>query len=120
MQPWSCNILNKIGDGCGCFVGVDEETVSTFVLRWARILVRVKGRSLPKYAEVDDDSYIFLVQLWWKISPCVGKKRGDRVSQKSAETEVREELHGASRVIERVERKGKRCDRASGKKGEEG
>ena len=49
---WSHSILKKIGDGCGGFIAVDKVTASSSELFWARILVRVEGRALPKSVEI--------------------------------------------------------------------
>ena len=40
-------------------MGLDQEPFSALVLGWARILVRVNGRSLPKTVEVEEGSYKF-------------------------------------------------------------
>ena len=40
-------VFKKIGDECGGFVGVDEDTTLMTNLLWARILVHPVGSSLP-------------------------------------------------------------------------
>ena len=72
------------------------------MLRWARILVRVNGRSLPKTVEVKDGSCKFSLQLWWEIPPYVKKLQEARVSLRSSSPEVKDEVCGASRAIKRV------------------
>ena len=58
---WSRNVLKKIGDECGGFITVDEDTTSLVELLWARILVKCKGRDTPKIAEVTAGSRSFLL-----------------------------------------------------------
>ena len=103
---WSCNILKKIGDGCGGFIELEEESFSALVLSWATILVRVNSRRLPQSIEVED-GFCSSLHLWWEIPPCVGKLKGVRVSSKCAETEVRDDLHDVSCMTERVARGGR-------------
>ena len=69
---WSCNILKKIGDGCGGFIELEEESFSALVLSWATILVRVNSRRLPQSIEVED-GFCSSLHLWWEIPPRVGK-----------------------------------------------
>ena len=63
---WNQNVLKKIGDECGGFITVDEDTSSLVELFWARILVKCKGRDTPKTAEVRAGSRSYLLQLWWQ------------------------------------------------------
>ena len=56
---WSKNILKKIEDSCGDYMGLDQKSFLALVLCWARILVRVNGRRLPKTVEVEDGSCKF-------------------------------------------------------------
>ena len=45
---WSRYILKRIGDGCGGFLAMDEDTVFLSELRWARIRVKCDGSVFPK------------------------------------------------------------------------
>ena len=40
---WSRYILKRIGDGCGGFLVMDEDTAFLSELRWARIKVKCDG-----------------------------------------------------------------------------
>ena len=40
-------MFKRIGDGCRGFVAVDEDTVSSSELQWARILVKRADREFP-------------------------------------------------------------------------
>ena len=69
---WNQNVLKKIGDECGGFITVDEDTSSLVELLWARILVKCKGRDTPKTAEVRAGSRSYLLRLWWELPPELG------------------------------------------------
>ena len=47
LHLWSRKVFKKIGDGCGVFITKDEDTTCMAELQWARILVKLDGRSLP-------------------------------------------------------------------------
>ena len=47
LHLWSREVFIKIGNCCGGFVAVDEGSVNSVQIQWARILVRLNGRSLP-------------------------------------------------------------------------
>ena len=47
LHLWSREVLIKIGDCCGGFLEVDEGAENAVQMQWARILVRLNGRSLP-------------------------------------------------------------------------
>ena len=49
---WNQNVLKKIGDECGGFIEVDENTDFLAELLWARILVKHTERDNPKPVEV--------------------------------------------------------------------
>ena len=64
---WSRLILRKIGDGCGGFLVVDEDTTFMANLRWARIRVMWDGKSYPQFVEVSVGPKRYEIQLWWEI-----------------------------------------------------
>ena len=66
---WNRKVLKKIGDECGGFIAVDEDTTSLAELLWARILVKCKGRDTLETAEVMAGSRSYLRQLWWEFPP---------------------------------------------------
>ena len=61
--------MEKIGDACGGFLAVDEETDELGELGWARILVRWKKPEPPSTVEVAYGGTRFRMQLWWELSP---------------------------------------------------
>ena len=66
---WSRKIMEKIGDACGGFLAVDEETERLDELGWARILVKMKKPDLPNTLEVALRGGSYRMQLWWELSP---------------------------------------------------
>ena len=46
LHLWNCEVFKLIGDGCGGFFAVDENTNSMAELQWARSLVKLVGRDL--------------------------------------------------------------------------
>ena len=64
---WNRKVLKKIGNECGGFIAMDEDTTSLVELLWARILVKCKGKDTPKTAEVRAGSISYLLQLWWEF-----------------------------------------------------
>ncbi|RVW39325.1 hypothetical protein CK203_102511 [Vitis vinifera] len=72
LHLWSREVFKRIGDCCGGFVAVDEETTLFSQLQWARILVKDSGMKWPGSMQM------------------------------RSEWEVRDEGGGASRVESRV------------------
>ena len=69
MHLWSRLILRQIGDNCGGFLVVDEDTTFMADLRWARIQVMWDGKSYPRFVEVSVGPKRYEFQLWWEIQP---------------------------------------------------
>ena len=69
MHLWSRKILDKIGDDCGNFLVIDEDTDMLTELCWARVLVKL-GKSEPlNIVEVMVGGTRFRIQLLWELSP---------------------------------------------------
>ena len=66
---WSRSVMEKIGDACGGFLAVNEETDELGELGWARVLVRLKKPEHSNIVEVAYDGTTFRMQLWWELSP---------------------------------------------------
>ena len=47
LHLWGRSLFRKFGDSCGRFVAVDENTVERQNLKWARILVEIRGWEHP-------------------------------------------------------------------------
>ena len=98
---WSRKVLRKIGDCCGGFLAVDEDTAFLIDLKWARIKVKWGGRDLLRLVEMTCGSFCFLIQLWWEVSPCLDTEFTSRrlVEEKIPRGEEGEEgAHAGGRV----------------------
>ncbi|RVX16454.1 hypothetical protein CK203_005910 [Vitis vinifera] len=69
LHLWSREVFKLIGDGCGGFIAVDENTDAMADLQWARMLVKVVSKDLPTSVQIVVGSGCFLVQLWWETPP---------------------------------------------------
>ena len=69
LHLWSHLILKRIGDKCGGFDAVDENTARMIDPRWARIRVKWDGASNPRSVVVFEDDKSFVIQLWWEFQP---------------------------------------------------
>ena len=69
LHLWSRLVFKKIGDECGGFVAVDEDTTLMTNLHWARILVHPVGSSLPSSLQLVMGKTSFFLQFWWEALP---------------------------------------------------
>ena len=60
---WSPEILKRVGDECGGFITVDEQTKSMGELQWTKILVRLRGEFRPSVLEIEVEEEICAVSL---------------------------------------------------------
>ena len=97
---WSRTVMEKIGDACGGFLAVNEETDKLGELGWARILVKMKKPEPPNTVEVAVGGVRFRMQLWWELSP--QHTTDSNTEQKRNPSSYRDD-EGVSRAWERVE-----------------
>lgn len=71
LHLWSREVFKKLGNCCGVFVAMDEDTAHFSQLQWAKVLVKADGRVLPNLLQVVDDLTCFAIQLWY----CLGSHR---------------------------------------------
>ena len=64
---WDRDILKRVGEECGGFLAVDNQTEKLEELQWARILVKVNGDELPSAVEIWVDERCYVLTLWWEI-----------------------------------------------------
>ena len=95
---WSPMILKRVGDKCGGFITVDEQTKTMGELQWARILVKSRGEVKPSVLEIEVEEEVYALSLWWECRPVLRRKRREEVGRKSVE--VRGD--SASRAEQRV------------------
>ena len=62
-------MFKRIGDGCGGFVAVGEDIVSSSELQWAQILVKRTDREFPNFAHIVVGLRCYSFQLWWESLP---------------------------------------------------
>ena len=97
---WSRKVMEKIGDACGGFLAVDEETDRLGELGWARILVKPKKPDLPNTVEVALSGVRFRMQLWWELPPLLMTVSS---SERKKNPRSYRDDEGVSRAGERVE-----------------
>ena len=95
---WSQEILRKIGDACGGFFAVDEDTAKFKELKWARLLVRSEGLEWPNSLQVAVGSVCYSLQLWWEVKPGLTAVVPATRNEMGNEREVRDEGEGDSRA----------------------
>ena len=100
LHLWSHPILKRIGDKCGGFDAVDENTELLNDPRWARIRVKWDGSSSPGSMIVSEGDRNFAIQLWWELQPQMMWE--NRLSKPRRDTGTREEGDVYPRAIERV------------------
>ena len=103
LHLWSREVFKRIGDCCGGFVAVDEETALFSQLQWARILVKDSGMKWPGSMQVEAGNSRWELCLWWEAIPRVLQARSCSWMQTRSEWEVRDEGGGASRTESRVQ-----------------
>ena len=102
LHLWSRDVFKSIGDYCGGFVAVDEDTALFSQLQWARILVKNSGMKRPGTMEVEAGNTRWELCLWWEAIPRVLQDGSCLRMQRRSEWEVRDEGGGASRAESRV------------------
>ena len=64
LHLWSREVFKRIGECCGGFVAVDEETVFFSQLQWAWILVKASGKKWPGSLQVVARNTSWELSLW--------------------------------------------------------
>ena len=52
LHLWKPEILRKLGDACGGFVALDKNTKMKTEVKWARMLIKVVGKSRPSVVNI--------------------------------------------------------------------
>ncbi|KAG5556986.1 hypothetical protein RHGRI_007290 [Rhododendron griersonianum] len=68
---WDSEVFREIGDFCGGFVRVDDNTRRRDNLRWARIAIRVAPEMIPAKVKVAMGGWVFDLPLWVEKGPLV-------------------------------------------------
>ena len=95
---WSPEILKRVGDECGGFITVDEQTKTMGELQWARILVRSRGEIKPSVLEFEVEEEVYAVSLWWECRPVLRRNRRQEAGRHSSEVRGEEVSRAEQRV----------------------
>ena len=90
LHLWSREVFKSIGERCGGFIAVDEDTAFFSELQWARILVKAPGKIKQGTLQVIAGKCCWTVSLWWENPPWF--------SEVVERREVRDEGRGESRA----------------------
>ena len=96
---WSPEILRRVGDVCGGFITVDENTRSMRDLLWARILVKWREEARPSVLEIEGEEESYVVSLWWECWPVLRRKCRDEVDHHNREVRGEEDSRAGQRVM---------------------
>ncbi|RVW26082.1 hypothetical protein CK203_112550 [Vitis vinifera] len=69
LHLWSREVFKSIGERCGGFIAVDEDTAFFSELQWARILVKAPGKIKQGTLQVIAGKCCWTVSLWWENPP---------------------------------------------------
>ncbi|KAG5544182.1 hypothetical protein RHGRI_016810 [Rhododendron griersonianum] len=69
LHLWDFEVFREIGDHCGGFLYVDEDTRQQAHLRWARIAVWAPPENIPATVKIAMGSWLFEVTLWVEKGP---------------------------------------------------
>ena len=103
---WNRDILSKVGEACGGFLGMDVKTERMEELQWARIRVRRIEEKNPNMVEIWVGKMCYSLTLWWETRPTLSMSpTGEKGKSVVTEGEVEGEAHS---------REGKRVKEAKG------
>ena len=63
LHLWGKALFKRLGEACGRFVTVDEDTMERRNLQWARVLVGIRRWKIPSLLQVVVGTSVFAVQL---------------------------------------------------------
>ena len=106
LHLWSREVLQKIGDGCGGFVALDDDIAMLSHLQSARILVRSCGRVKPGSLQVVVGASSFSIQLWWEVPPSFSMLVPRYNNNGDCGLEEGENVEGGPHASKRVGKKG--------------
>ena len=73
LHLWTGEILKKVGDNCGGFVALDEDTTSKTDLHWTTIVVKMNSNVKPASVNLLAGARSYELQIWWEIRPTVAE-----------------------------------------------
>ncbi|KAF3685447.1 hypothetical protein FXO37_00618 [Capsicum annuum] len=69
LHLWSKKIFQEIGELCGGWIATEEETKLKNHMKWARILVKNDGRSLPMKVTISCGEIKYYFPIWAECKP---------------------------------------------------
>ena len=103
-------MLKKIGDECGGFVAVDEDTTFKSKLLWARILGKTGKKARPSTVNILAGARSYALQIWWEIQPWVMGVYPGKELQTLRGKVTKEEDEGESHAGRSVWEEGSLCN----------
>ncbi|KAG5598402.1 hypothetical protein H5410_029772 [Solanum commersonii] len=67
LHLWSNSTFREIGDRCGGWLEMKEETCKKNHLRWARIRVKTPREKILAAIDVEDGDMIFSIPIWLEL-----------------------------------------------------
>ncbi|KAH0682682.1 hypothetical protein KY289_020434 [Solanum tuberosum] len=64
LHLWSDKVFKAVGEYCGGWIRTEEETQLRNHLKWARILVKGEGNSIPKEVRIEFEGIGYIIQIW--------------------------------------------------------
>ena len=64
LHLWTPEILKKIGGACGGILALDKEITLRMKVIWARILVKLEGKTRPSVVNILEGLRSFELQIW--------------------------------------------------------
>ena len=98
LHLWTRETLKQIGDGCGGFLKVDEETGLGSEISWVRILVRIRETVKPSTVNILAGSRSYELQIWWELPPWVAEVYPSKMEAEGGLQKRREEDEHRRRV----------------------
>ena len=74
----------------GVFLAIDKDTTLRTKVSWARILVRLEGKTRPSVVNILEGTRSFKIQIWWEFPPWsiwvyLAKKRKEQLQEETEE-----------------------------------
>ena len=91
LHLWSREVFKSVGERCGGFIAMDEETAFFSQLQWARILVRASGKFRLGTLQVVAGNFCWTVSLWWETPPWFSEVVAKSAWFKDERRDVRDE-----------------------------
>ena len=96
LHLWTTEILKRIGENCGGFITINKDTTLKTQVIWARILVRVEGKTRPSMIHIQAGARSYELHVWWELPPWCSRVFSSRNYRAPASQRQEEEDEGPS------------------------